>query len=66
MIQQKGCRSQRLLKCEGAPGERDSCAEWETQADIDAYRDSEAHKQIQNCSREFKTGTAIPSFPGVK
>jgi len=41
-------------------------AEWKTRADIDAYRDSEAHKQIQKRSREFQTGTAFPSVPGVK
>lgn len=44
MIKQKGCRSEQLLKCEDAPGEYISYAEWETQADIDALRDSEAHK----------------------
>jgi len=51
MIKQKGCRSEQLLKCEDAPGEYISYAEWETQADIDALRDSEAHKQVQNHSR---------------
>jgi heme-degrading monooxygenase HmoA len=50
MIKQKGWRSEQLLKCEDAPGEYISYAEWETQADIDALRDSEAHKQVQNHS----------------
>jgi heme-degrading monooxygenase HmoA len=59
MIKQKGCRSEQLLKCEDAPGEYISYAEWETQADIDAYRDSEAHKQVQNHSRALQGAQAV-------
>jgi heme-degrading monooxygenase HmoA len=58
MIQQKGCRSEQLLKCDDAPGEYISYAEWETQADIDAYRDSDAHKQIQSHSRALQGAKA--------
>ncbi len=58
MIQQKGCLSEQLLKCEDPPGEYISYAEWESQADIDAYRESEAHKQIQSHSRQLQGAKA--------
>ena len=32
---------------------------WESQADIDAYRESEAHKQIQNHSRQLQGAKAV-------
>jgi len=59
MIRQKGCRSEQLLKCEDSPGEYISYAEWESQSDIDAYRDSAAHKQIQNHSRGLQGARAV-------
>ena len=59
MIQQKGCRSEQLLKCQDAPGEYISYSEWESQADIDAYRDSAAHKQIQSHSRGLQGAQAV-------
>jgi heme-degrading monooxygenase HmoA len=59
MIQQKGCRSEQLLKCEDAPGEYISYSEWDSQADIDAYRESEAHKQIQSHSRGLQGAKAV-------
>lgn len=58
MIQQKGCRSEQLLKCEDVPGEYISYAEWESQADIEAYRDSAAHEQIQSHSRALQGARA--------
>ncbi len=59
MIQQKGCRSEQLLKCDDAPGEYISYSEWDSQADIDAYRESEAHKQIQSHSRALQGAKAV-------
>ena len=59
MIQQNGCRSEQLLKCEDAPGEYISYSEWESQADIDAYRESEGHKQIQSHSRQLQGAQAV-------
>ncbi len=59
MIQQKGCRSEQLLKCDDVPGEYISYSEWESQADIDAYRESEAHKEIQNHSRRLQGAKAV-------
>ena len=43
MIKQPGCLSEKLLECIDAPGEFISYSEWDTQASIDRYRDSEAH-----------------------
>ncbi len=59
MIQQKGCRSEQLLKCDDVPGEYISYSEWESQSDIDAYRESDAHKQIQSHSRGLQGAQAI-------
>lgn len=58
MIRQKGCRAEQLLKCEDAPGEYISYSEWDSQADIDAYRGSEDHKQIQSHSRRLQGAQA--------
>ena len=40
MIQQKGCISEKLLRCRGA-NELISYSEWDTEDDIELYRDSE-------------------------
>ena len=42
MIQQKGCISEKLLRCREAH-ELISYSEWGTEADIDVYRNSDAH-----------------------
>lgn len=59
MLQQTGCLSEQLLKCEDAPGEYISYSEWESQAAIDAYRESEGHQQIQNHSRQLQGAKAV-------
>ncbi len=59
MIKQKGCLSEQLLKCDDVPGEYISYSEWESQSDIDAYRISDAHKQIQSHSRGLQGAQAI-------
>jgi len=59
MIQQKGCLSEQLLKCEDEPGEYISYSVWESQADIDAYRESEGHEQIQSHWRQLPGAKAI-------
>ena len=59
MTRQKGCRSEQLLKCDDAPGEYISYSEWDSQADIDAYRNSEAHKKIQSHSRALQGAQAV-------
>ncbi len=46
MIQQKGCLSEKLLKCCDRPGEYISYSEWDSFEDIERYRHSEAHAEI--------------------
>ena len=57
MIQQKGCISEKLLRCRDAH-EFISYSEWATEADIEAYRDSEAHKEIVRHARSLKGSKA--------
>jgi heme-degrading monooxygenase HmoA len=44
MIQQKGCMSEKLLRCKDAP-EFISYSEWESEAAIEAYRSSQATRR---------------------
>ena len=53
MIQQKGCISEKLLRCRQAH-ELISYSEWDTEADIDIYRGSDAHKEIVRHSRALQ------------
>ncbi|MCC6889431.1 MAG: antibiotic biosynthesis monooxygenase [Hyphomicrobiales bacterium] len=57
MIQQKGCISEKLLHCRDVP-EFISYSEWESEADIEAYRNSPAHKEIVRHSRALKGAKA--------
>jgi heme-degrading monooxygenase HmoA len=57
MIQQKGCVSEKLLRCKDAP-EFISYSEWESEAAIEAYRNSEAHKEIVRHARALKGAQA--------
>ena len=43
MIQQKGCVAEKLVRCKDAP-EFISYSEWESEAAIEAYRNSQAHQ----------------------
>jgi heme-degrading monooxygenase HmoA len=45
MIQQKGCISEKLLRCRDAH-EFISYSEWDSEADIATYLASDAHKEI--------------------
>ena len=56
MIKQPGCLSEKLLECVDTPGEFISYSEWDTQASIDRYRDSEAHAEIQRHARGLQGG----------
>jgi heme-degrading monooxygenase HmoA len=58
MIQQKGCVSEKLLRCT-EPGEFISYSEWESEKDIDRYRDSAAHKEIVAHARGLKGAQAV-------
>ena len=57
MIQQKGCISEKLLRCREAH-ELISYSEWDTQADIDLYLGSDAHKEIVRHARGLKGSKA--------
>jgi heme-degrading monooxygenase HmoA len=57
MIQQAGCVSEKLLRCRDAP-EFISYSEWDSEAAIDAYRNSDAHKEIVRHTRGLKGAKA--------
>jgi len=66
MIKQPGCLSEKLLECTDAPGEFISYSEWDSQANIDKYRTSDAHTEIQNHSRGLQGGQATVKRYQVK
>jgi len=58
MIKQKGCLSEKLLR--GRDGaEFISYSEWESEADIERYRGSDAHKEIVRHARGLKGAEAV-------
>ena len=57
MIQQKGCISEKLLRCRDTH-ELISYSEWATEADIKTYLDSAAHKEIVHHARSLKGSKA--------
>jgi heme-degrading monooxygenase HmoA len=58
MISQKGCISEKLLRARDL-GEFISYSEWETEADIERYKNSAAHKQIVSHTRGVKGATTV-------
>jgi heme-degrading monooxygenase HmoA len=58
MISQKGCISEKLLRARER-GEFISYSEWETEADIERYTNSAAHKQIVSHTRSVKGASAL-------
>lgn len=66
MIKEPGCLSEKLLECADAAGEFISYSEWDSQASIDKYRDSEAHAEIQKHSRVLQGGRATVKRYEVK
>ena len=62
MIQQKGCISEKLLRCREVH-EFISYSEWDTEADIEMYRNSDAHKAIVNHTRGLKGAKAEVKIP---
>src|SRR5258708_30111737 len=58
MIQQKGCISEKLLRCRDAH-EFISYSEWSSEADIATYAASDAHKEIVRHARALKGSKAI-------
>lgn len=66
MIQQPGCLSEKLLQCVDAPGEFISYSEWDTEENIDKYRSSQAHTEIQRHARGLQGGRATVKRYEVK
>jgi heme-degrading monooxygenase HmoA len=58
MIAQKGCISEQLLRARDR-GEFISYSEWETEADIERYMGSAAHKEIVSHTRGVKGASAV-------
>ena len=58
MIQQKGCISEKLLRCREAH-EFISYSEWDSEAAIAAYTASDAHKEIVRHARSLKGSKAV-------
>jgi quinol monooxygenase YgiN len=58
VIAQNGCISQQLLRAR-EPGEFIAYSEWETEADLERYMNSTAHKQILSHTRGVKGATAV-------
>jgi heme-degrading monooxygenase HmoA len=57
MIQQNGCISEKLLRCRETH-ELISYSEWASEADVEAYRNGEAHKEIVRHARALKGSKA--------
>jgi heme-degrading monooxygenase HmoA len=57
MIQQPGCISEKLLRCRDAH-ELISYSEWDSEADVDLYRNSDAHQEIVRHTRGLKGAKA--------
>lgn len=53
-----GCISERLLKCVDEPGEYISYSEWQSEKAIEDYRKSDAHRTIQQHSRDLQGAQA--------
>ena len=57
MIQQKGCISEKLLRCRDVH-EFISYSEWDSEVDIELYRNSHAHQEIVRHARALKGAIA--------
>ena len=57
MIRQKGCVSEKLLRCRDAH-EFISYSEWESEEDIERYRQTDVHQTIVRHARGLKGATA--------
>ena len=56
MIGMNGCVSEELLHCRELPGEMISMSTWESMENIDAYRKSKEHDEIQQYTRNLLSG----------
>src|SRR5690349_9571211 len=56
MIGMKGCLSEQFLACRETPGEMISMSTWESKEDIEKYRNSKEHDEIQKYTRNLLSG----------
>src|SRR5438552_13543944 len=56
MIGMNGCVSEQFLACREHPGEMISMSTWDSDADIEAYRKSKEHDEIQKYTRSLLSG----------
>lgn len=54
MIRQDGCISEQLLRCTHEPGELISWSEWEDEASIERYLESDDHQEIKRHNRNIE------------
>jgi heme-degrading monooxygenase HmoA len=59
MIRQPGCLSEKMLRCETAPGEYISYSEWEDEASIQKYLASEDHQEIKRHNRNIPDAQVV-------
>jgi heme-degrading monooxygenase HmoA len=59
MRRQKGCRAEKFMRSLDHPDLYISYSEWDSQEDIDNYRNSEDHKKIRTESRALQGSRAV-------
>jgi quinol monooxygenase YgiN len=59
MIGVKGCHSEQVLRWNEVRGEYVSMATWDSMASIQAYRESQAHKEIRQATRGLTAEPAV-------
>ena len=59
MIRQPGCLSEKMLRCETAPGEYISYSEWEDEAFIQHYLASADHQEIKRHNTNIKGAKVV-------
>lgn len=59
MITVKGCLSEQLLRCNDVRGEYISMATWDSMGSIEAYRESQPHKEIREATRGLTNDAVV-------
>ncbi len=59
MVRQEGCQSEKLMKSLDRPGLYISYSEWDSQADIDRYRETTDHDTIRSEARAIQGARAV-------
>ena len=59
MIKQRGCLSEKLLRCKDNPGEYISYSEWDNEDSIQVYLKSADHKEIKQHNTNIAGATVV-------